>query len=124
MQVIGEGNDRWLYNYTINNVTVSHVGGYGLDIQGSIFEGITSNSWMIGDAKGGAYYSHTAGGGQVSALRWFGGGFQDNGGAGLTLDNGARDMSVDGVSFVHNGGAGISAGSGITAVSSRTLQDN
>jgi hypothetical protein len=75
---------------------VSHVGGYGLDVQGSVFEGITTNSWMIGDAKGGAYFAHTGGGGQVSALRWFGGGFKDNGGAGLTLDNGRRDMSVDG----------------------------
>src|SRR6266446_2312385 len=124
IKLLADGNDRWLYNYTINNVTVSHVGGYGLDVQGSVFEGISSNSWMIGDAMGGAYFSHTAGGGQVSALRWFGGGFQDNGGAGLTLDNGARDMSVGGVSFVNNNGAGISAGSGITSVSSSTFVDN
>ena len=28
-----------------------HVGGYGLDVQGSVFEGLVSNSWMIGNAR-------------------------------------------------------------------------
>ena len=60
----------------------------------------------------------------MSALRWFGGGFEDNGGAGLMLDNGARDISVDGVTFANNDGPGISAESGITSVSDSTFQDN
>ncbi len=30
-----------------------------------------------------------------------GGGFENNGGAGLTLDNGARDMSVDGATITN-----------------------
>jgi hypothetical protein len=123
IKLVAAGNDRWLYNFTVDNVTVDHVGGYGLDVQGSVFEGLVSNSWMTNDAKGGAYFGHLVDG-QVSALRWFGGGFQNNGGAGLTLGNGARDISVDGASFVHNNGMGISAEWGVTSVTSSTFTDN
>jgi hypothetical protein len=123
IQVVAAGNDRWVYNFSVNNVTVNHVGGYGLDVQGSVFEGLVSNSWMNNDGKGGAYFSHLEDG-QASALHWFGGGFQNNGGAGLTLDNGARDMSVDGAEFIGNAGGGISAAWGITSVSNSDFQDN
>jgi len=98
IKIVAAGNDRWVYNFTIDNVTVRNVGGYGLDVQGSVFEGLVSNSSMIGNAQGGAYFSHFSAG-QVSALRWFGGSFEHNGGAGLILANGARDISVDNVSF-------------------------
>ncbi|WP_178133627.1 M10 family metallopeptidase C-terminal domain-containing protein [Vineibacter terrae] len=124
IEIVADGNDRWVYNWSIDNVTVEQVGGYGLDVQGSVFEGVVSNSWMNDNAKGGAHFAHSADDGQVSALRWFGGGFKDNGGDGLTLDNGARDMSIDGASFVGNNGAGISAPYGITSVSSSTFEDN
>ena len=124
IKIVADGNDRWVYNWTIDNVTVQNVGGYGLDVQGSVFEGCVSDSWMIGNAKGGAAFAHSDGGGQVSALRWFGGGLKDNGGAGLVLDNGARDMTVDGVTFANNADVGISAAWGISAVSSSTFQDN
>ena len=73
---------------------------------------------------GGAYFAHSAEGGVASALRWFGGGAEDNGGAGVMLDNGARDLGVDGALFADNAGPGISALSGITAVSNSTFEDN
>jgi hypothetical protein len=123
IKIVAAGNDRWVYNWNVDNVTVQHVGGYGLDVQGSIFEGLVSNSWMNSNGQGGAYFSHL-GGGQVSAVRWFGGGADNNGGSGLVLNNGARDMSVDGASFVNNGGAGISAMSGITSVTDSDFQNN
>src|SRR5829696_9648438 len=50
IKIVADGNDRWIYNFTIENVTVRNVGGYGLDIQGSVFEGLISNCWMIGNA--------------------------------------------------------------------------
>src|SRR5262249_6952739 len=124
IRIIANGNDRWVYSWNIDNVTVEHTGGYGLDVQGSVFEGLVSNSWMNGNALSGAYFTDSSGGGQASALRWFGGGFKDNGGDGLILDNGARDMSVDGALFANNGGVGISAGSGITSVTGSHFQDN
>jgi len=124
IEIIADGNDRWAYNWTISDVTVQGVGGYGLDIEGSAFEGLVSNSWMNGNALGGAYFSHSANGGVASALRWFGGGAEDNGGAGVMLDNGARDLGVDGARFADNAGPGISALSGITAVSNSTFEDN
>jgi hypothetical protein len=123
IQIVAAGNDRWVYNFSVNNVTVNHVGGYGLDVEGSVFEGIVSNSWMTNNTKGGAYFSHLVDG-QASALHWFGGGFQNNGGAGMMLDNGVRDMSVDGVKFAGNQGGGISAAYGITSVSNSDFQDN
>ena len=124
IKIVADGNDRWLYNWNINNVTVNNVGGYGLDVQGSVSEGLVSNSWMNGNGAGGAYFSHSANGGVASALRWFGGGFEGNGGDGLTLDNGTRDMSVDGATFADNNGVGIAAGSGITSVTGSEFQDN
>ncbi len=124
IEIIADGNDRWAYNWTISDVTVQGVGGYGLAVEGSAFEGAISNSWMNGNGLGGAYFTHSAHGGVVSALRWFGGGAQDNGGAGVTLDNGVRDLGVDGALFADNAGPGISALSGITSVSDSTFADN
>src|SRR5262245_45130922 len=123
IKIVANGNDRWVYNFTVDNVTVRSVGGYGLDVQGSVFEGLLSNSNMIGNAAGGAYFGHSWGG-QVSALRWFGGSLRDNGGAGLVLGNGARDISVDDVTFAHNNGVGISAEGGITSVTNSRFTDN
>lgn len=124
IKIVADGNDRWIYNFTIDNVTVKNVGGYGLDIQGSVFEGLISNSWMIGNADGGAYFGHSSGGGQASALRWYGGGAEGNGGAGITLGAGTRDLMVDGLSIANNDGVGISAEWGITSVSDSQFRDN
>ena len=124
IKIVADGNDRWIYNFSIDNVMVRGVGGYGLDVQGSVFEGLVSDSRMIGNHLGGAYFGHSAGGGQVSALRWFGGSLEDNGGAGLFLGNGARDISVDGVTVADNNGYGISAEWGITSVTDSEVRDN
>src|SRR5260370_21800412 len=93
-------------------------------MRGRVLEGMVCNSWMSSNALGGAYFAESAGGGIASALRWFGGGFQSNGGAGLILDNGTRDMAVDDASFVNNHGPGISALWGITAVSDSNFVNN
>lgn len=124
IEIIADGNDRWVYNWTISGVTVEGVGGHGLDIEGSAFEGLVSDSWMNGNAQGGAYFSHSANGGVASALRWFGGGAVGNGGAGVMLDNGTRDLGIDGALFASNDGPGISALSGVTAVNGSTFEDN
>src|SRR5260370_6447602 len=93
-------------------------------MRGRVLEGMVCNSWMSSNALGGAYFAESAGGGIASAFRWFGGGFQNNGGAGLSLDNGTRDMAVDDASFVNNHGPGISALWGITAVSDSNFVNN
>jgi hypothetical protein len=124
IQLIADGNDRWAYNWTIDSVNVEHVGGYGLAMRGSVFEGVIVDSWMEGNALGGAYFAHSANGGVASALRRLGGGFRDNGGAGLVLGKGTRDMGVDGATFTGNAGPGISALSGITSVTASTFEDN
>jgi len=124
IRIVADGNDRWIYNFSIDNVMVRGVGGYGLDVQGSVFEGLVSDSRMIGNHLGGAYFGHSAGGGQASALHWFGGSLKDNGGAGLFLGNGTRDISVDGVTVANNNGDGISAEWGITSVTDSQVRDN
>src|SRR5262249_21671655 len=123
IKIVADGNDRGLYNWNIDNETVTHVGGHGIDVQRSVVEGLVSNSWMTNNGLGGALFEHSAGGGIASSLRWFGGGFENNGGAGLTLANGARDMSVDGATFVGNNGPGISAMMGIASVTNSDFED-
>ena len=124
IQLVADGNDRWAYNWTIDNVTVDGVGGWGLDMQGSVFEGLIVDSWLQDNALGGAYFSHSPNGGVVSALRWLGGGAVDNGGPGILLDHGVRDMGVDGATFRGNDSFGINAPAGITAVSDSTFAGN
>src|ERR1044072_2422634 len=117
IQLVADGNDRWAYNWTIDNVTVDGVGGWGLDMQGSVLEGLIVDLWLQDNTLGGAYFSHSPNGGVVSALRWLGGGAVDNGGPGILLDHGVRDMGVDGATFTGNDSFGINAPAGITAVS-------
>jgi hypothetical protein len=124
ISILADGNDRWVYNWNISDVTVEHVGGYGLSMQGSVFEGMVSNSWMNGNGLGGAYFAHSSGGGQVSAVRWFGGGARHNDGSGIVLDNGARDLVLDGALLLANGSVGVSATQGITAISNSTFDNN
>ena len=124
IQIVADGSDRGVYDWNISNVNVDNVGGYGIDVRGNVFEGMVSNSWMSGNHLGGAYFADTASGGIASALRWFGGGFQNNAGAGLTLDNGVRDMVVNNASFLNNNGPGISALWGITDVSDSNFVNN
>ena len=118
IKIVADGTDRSLHDFTISNVNVEHVGGIGLDILGNASQGTVFNSWMHDDAEGGARFANSAGGGEVSALEWMGGGVRKNGVAGLILDNGARDLSVTGAYFVDNDGPGLMAPSGITSVRS------
>lgn len=124
IKIVSNSDNSWIYNFSIENVTVKNVGGYGLDLQGNVFEGLISNSWMNGNRAGGAYFGHTSAGAQVSALRWYGGGAENNGGAGIMLANGARDLMVDGLTIANNNGRGISAEWGITSVSDSQFRDN
>ena len=124
IKIVTDSPTSWLYNWTVSDVTVKGVGGIGLDIIGSVFEGMVSNSWMIGNADGGARFAHSANDGQASALRWYGGGVEDNGVAGIILANGARDLVVDGAVVANNHGPGIVAPYGITAVTDSRIQDN
>lgn len=124
IKIVTDSPTSWLYNWTVSDVTVKGVGGVGLDMIGSVFEGMVSNSWMIGNAEGGARFAHSANDGQVSALRWYGGGVEDNGVAGIILANGARDLVVDGAVIANNHGPGILAPYGITAVTDSRIQDN
>ena len=121
---MADGPDRSLHDCTISNVNVEHVGGIGLDVLGNVSQGTVFNSWMHGDAEGGARFANSAGGGVVSALEWMGGGVRKNGVAGLILDNGARDLSVTGAYFVDNDGPGLMAPSGITSVHSSGFENN
>jgi hypothetical protein len=44
IKLVADGNDRLIYNFELDNVTVRGVGGYGLDVRGSVFEGMVSMS--------------------------------------------------------------------------------
>lgn len=124
IKIVADGNDRWLYNWTVSDVNIRDVGGIGLDVIGSVFEGMVSNTWVTGNAEGGARFAHSPSAGLASALRWYDGGAQDNGVAGIILDNGTRDLSVDGAAFSENHGPGIAAPYGITSVADSRFEDN
>src|SRR5262249_12530699 len=57
-------------------------------------------------------------------LLWIGGGFRKNGVAGLILDNGAHDMTVQGAYFVENDGPGVDATRGITLIEQSGFANN
>src|SRR5258708_9877773 len=78
IRIVADGNDRWVYNWTVSNVTVEHVGGFGLNVRGSVFEGIIANSWMIADAMGGAYFAHSPAASHVSPITRFASASQNN----------------------------------------------
>ncbi len=125
IEIIADGNDRWAYNWTDQRRHRPGRRRLGPRCRGQRVRGAWSRTpRMNGNALGGALLPHSANGGEASALRWFGGGAQDNGGAGVMLDNGARDLGVEGALFADNAGPGISALSGITAVSNSTFADN
>lgn len=124
IKIVADGNDRWLYNWTVSDVNIRDVGGIGLDVIGSVFEGMVANTWVTGNAEGGARFAHSPSAGLASALRWYDGGTQDNGVAGIILDNGTRDLSVDGAAFSENHGPGIAAPYGITSVADSRFEDN
>src|SRR5258708_38951553 len=44
IKIVADGNDRWNYNWNINNANVSPVGGYGTDIRGRLFQSLGTNS--------------------------------------------------------------------------------
>ena len=124
IKIVADGNDRWLYNWTVSDVNIRDVGGIGLDVIGSVFEGMVSNTWVTGNAEGGARFAHSPSAGLASALRWYDGGAQGNGVAGIILDNGTRDLNVDGAVFSENHGPGIAAPYGITSVADSRFEDN
>ena len=121
IKIVAAGSDRSI-NLSISNVNIEHVGGIGLDVLGNV-SGKVVNSWMHGNEDGGARFANS-GGGTADGLQWIGGGFRKNGVAGLILDNGARDMYVQGAYFVENYGAGIYATTGITLVEQSGFENN
>jgi hypothetical protein len=124
IKIVADGTDRSITNLNISNVNIEHTGGIGLDVLGSVANGTVFNSWMHGNALGGARFANSVSGGVASGLEWDGGGFRKNGGAGLILDGGAHDMSVKGAYFVENNGPGIDATSGITSVQASGFENN
>ena len=121
ISIVAAGADRSI-GFTLSNVNIEHVGGIGIDAIGNV-SGSVVDSWMHGNLQGGARFANSAGG-TADALHWVGGGFRKNDVAGLILDNGAFDMSVQGAYFVENFGAGIHATSGITRVEQSGFENN
>ncbi|HET9187087.1 MAG TPA: Ig-like domain-containing protein, partial [Acidothermaceae bacterium] len=124
IKIVADGADRGIGTLNIDNVSVEHVDGIGLDVIGNISHGLVANSWMNGNHQGGARFANGPNGGVASGLEWEGGGFRLNGVAGLILDNGTHDMTVKGAYFVDNHGPGIDATSGISLVQESGFENN
>jgi Ca2+-binding RTX toxin-like protein len=124
IKIVADGSDRSVQNSTFSNLELEGLGGIGLDVLGNVSHGTVFDSWMNANAQGGARFANSAHGGVASGLEWTGGGFRQNGGAGLILDNGTHDMTVKGAYFVDNHGPGIDATSGLTLVQGSGFENN
>src|SRR6185369_8958192 len=124
IKIVSDGTDRTIATLNVDNVSIEHVGGIGLDVIGNVSSGLIVNSWMNGNAQAGARFANSPAGGVVSGLEWESGGFRHNGVAGLILANGTHDMTVKGAYFVENNGPGIDATSGITLVQESGFENN
>lgn len=124
IKIVVDGTDRSLSNWLVNEVTIQHVGGAGLNMVGNVKNGTVFNSWMHDNGNGGARFDNGTQGGVVSDVEWSGGGFRKNEVGGLVLDHGAQDVSVGGAYFVENLAPGIVAPSGISAVTASGFENN
>jgi hypothetical protein len=124
IKIVADGTDCAIASLNVDNVSVEHVGGIGLDVIGNVSQGLIVDSWMNGNAQGGARFANSPAGGVAGGLEWEGGGFRHNGVAGLILANGTHDMTVKGAYFVENNGPGIDATSGITLVQQSGFENN
>src|SRR4029079_2842181 len=59
IKVVADGTSCGAYNWNIDNVTVNHVGGYGIHMLGNVFEGLVSNTWVTDSGLGGALFEHS-----------------------------------------------------------------
>jgi hypothetical protein len=124
IKIVADGSDRSVQNFNFSNLELEGLGGIGLDVLGNVSHGTVFDSWMNANAQGGARFANSVHGGVASGLEWTGGGFRQNGGAGLILDNGTHDMTVKGAYFVDNHGPGIDATSGLTLVQGSGFENN
>lgn len=126
LKIACPGNDSWIYNWRLSGVSAFGCGGYGLNVEGSVFEGLVLDSWVCNNTLGGARFAHAPAGvnqGQCSAVRWLGGGARKNA-AGILLDNNCRDLRVEHAAFIENTGYAISAELGFSSVSNSHFENN
>jgi len=122
-------NDSWIYNFELRGVSVEGCGQAGVLLEGSVFEGMTSNLCTHGNKGDGARmqnFGPEGNVGVVSAITMWGGSHRKNGGKGIYLIGAAapRDVKVHGAYFCENTDEGIVAENGIGLVSGCGFENN
>lgn len=135
-QIIGNGkegnglvircatNSSWIYTSTFRDIVTINCGKAGQVYDGSVFESNLSGCYSMGNGGAGFVFSDNPAGGNCSAMHMQLCGSRKNGGNGVDMLNGCRDVHVKTTYFCENHGWGINATQGIEEVDSCGFENN
>lgn len=86
LHLFAPGGAYWLYNATIEGLSVEGVGGHGLLFEGNVFESVIESSFFQDCKKNGATFAQSKGG-VCSAIQVISSYFNQNGNYGLCATN-------------------------------------
>lgn len=114
----------YFYNFCLRDCVVEGCGGHGCEMVGNLFEGQVFNSYFRDNGRDGARFAHGAENTVFSAVHLFGCVFGGNGRNGVTMEDGAADVSFHGCYFLLNGAFGLSAEDGVMLLSHCGFENN
>ncbi len=114
----------YFYNFCLRDLIVEGCGGDGIQLVGNVFEGQLINCYARDNGHDGALMAHGAEDTVLSAVHVLGSVFGGNRRNGLSLEDGAADISCHGCYFLLNGRFGLSADHGATLLSHCGFENN
>lgn len=115
--------ESYMYNFTLRDCVVEHCGGDGVRLEGNVFEGSLRNCF-VRDNHGCGLWAGNSEGGVLSAIRVRDGVYGQNHVHGIVLENGARDLVIDGAYVLMNGNYGINAPNGVHTIRDCGFENN
>lgn len=119
-----ERRGTYFYNFCLRDMVIEGCGGDGCRMIGNIFEGQVFNAYFRDNRRNGATFGHGPENTVFSAVHLFGCVFGGNGRNGVSLIDGATDVSFHGCYFLLNRKFGLFAGTGISLLSHCGFENN
>lgn len=119
-----EKRGTYFYNFCLRDMVIEGCGGDGCRMIGNIFEGQVFNAYFRDNRRDGATFGHGPENTVFSAVHLFGCVFGGNGRNGVSLIDGATDISFHGCYFLLNQKFGLSADTGVTLLSHCGFENN
>lgn len=114
----------YFYNFCIRDCAIEGCGNNGCELVGNFFEGQIINCYFRDNGRDGARFAHGAEDTVFSAVHTFGSVFGGNHRNGVSIEDGAADVSFHGCYFLLNGMFGLSAETGVTLLSHCGFENN